>query len=570
MANDLVINGQTYSSVEAVALTDSNGNTVQYYPDAVRYVSQELTEDQKSQARANIGVTGTGSDGKSAYQYAQEGGYTGTEAAFAEKLAAEIPSVDSTLTQSGQAADAQAVGDAINRLSDEVENLGGNTVSLTGKRLSILGDSISTYTGNIPDGYETFYTPDNLPSVTDTWWKKVCDRLGMVLLVNNSYSGSCVAKRPGVTIPSGSETVRNMALDDGENAPDIIIVEMGTNDFLVSVGVGSYAVSSKETFDAYSFKGAYAKMLWNILNRYPNSKLYCATIMPLIQNKYDGLFPTSHSEGGIEAYNNAIKEIAEMFGVQILNFNECGITAANLENTTVDGRIHPNADGHTMIANYAVKELAKFSPVLAAYINTDSVQDSTGGGDSGGDTDSGTLLHSFDFTTGEIKDSVGGMAVTASKVTVDENGAMFASQTSEIDVDAVFNARGKTYVLEFGEMDGSALVTTTFYARWAVFTMGTNTFRADYFTWNTDLGKWAWCSAADVKFSFDGTVNDLSNGTLKIVVETDGSAAFYLNDVLKYEYPQLISSNSYIGIGASDLTYSIMTVKKFEIYSNAV
>lgn len=87
MANDLVINGETYSSVEAIALTDSDGNTVQYYPDAVRYVSQELTEDQKSQARTNIGVTGTGSDGKSAYQYAVDGGYTGTEEEFAKKLA---------------------------------------------------------------------------------------------------------------------------------------------------------------------------------------------------------------------------------------------------------------------------------------------------------------------------------------------------------------------------------------------------------------------------------------------------------------------------------------------------
>lgn len=32
-----------------------------------------------------------GSDGKSAYQYAQDGGYTGTEAEFAAKLAEEIP-----------------------------------------------------------------------------------------------------------------------------------------------------------------------------------------------------------------------------------------------------------------------------------------------------------------------------------------------------------------------------------------------------------------------------------------------------------------------------------------------
>ena len=64
----------------------------------------------------------SGADGKSAYAYAVEGGYTGTEAEFAEKLAAEIPTVDSTLTQSGKAADAKAVGDALagkqNTISD--------------------------------------------------------------------------------------------------------------------------------------------------------------------------------------------------------------------------------------------------------------------------------------------------------------------------------------------------------------------------------------------------------------------------------------------------------------------
>ena len=59
-----------------------------------------------------------GVDGKSAYQYAQDGGYTGTETEFAEKLSAEIPTVDSTLTQSGQAADAKAVGDQLSALNE--------------------------------------------------------------------------------------------------------------------------------------------------------------------------------------------------------------------------------------------------------------------------------------------------------------------------------------------------------------------------------------------------------------------------------------------------------------------
>lgn len=114
--------------------------------DAVKYTPQSLTEEQKAQARSNIGVTsgggGTGkpgttftpsvseagviswtndggmenptpvnikgpkgdtgtagADGKSAYQYAQDGGYTGTETEFAEKLAQEqLTGTTGTLT----------------------------------------------------------------------------------------------------------------------------------------------------------------------------------------------------------------------------------------------------------------------------------------------------------------------------------------------------------------------------------------------------------------------------------------------------------------------------------------
>lgn len=73
-----------------------------------------------------------GADGKSAYQYAVEGGYTGTEAEFAAKMAAEIPEVDDTLTKSGQAADSAVVGNLLSSLSEEKVALptdaDGNTI----------------------------------------------------------------------------------------------------------------------------------------------------------------------------------------------------------------------------------------------------------------------------------------------------------------------------------------------------------------------------------------------------------------------------------------------------------
>lgn len=79
----------------------------------------------------------TAADGKSAYEYAVEGGYTGTEEEFSTRLAQEIPAVDSTLTQSGQAADAAAVGDRLSALSDEkanqadVDKLKGDVAAIT-------------------------------------------------------------------------------------------------------------------------------------------------------------------------------------------------------------------------------------------------------------------------------------------------------------------------------------------------------------------------------------------------------------------------------------------------------
>lgn len=64
-----------------------------------------------------------GTSGKSAYQYAQEGGYTGTEEEFAAKMAQEIPTVDATLTQAGRAADAAVVGEQLGNLSEEIGDL---------------------------------------------------------------------------------------------------------------------------------------------------------------------------------------------------------------------------------------------------------------------------------------------------------------------------------------------------------------------------------------------------------------------------------------------------------------
>lgn len=56
MADNLNINGVTYPGVEAVTITDEEGNQVAFYPDAVRFKEQALTDLEKEQARNNIGA----------------------------------------------------------------------------------------------------------------------------------------------------------------------------------------------------------------------------------------------------------------------------------------------------------------------------------------------------------------------------------------------------------------------------------------------------------------------------------------------------------------------------------
>ncbi len=77
-------------------------------PNAVQYVKQELTDEQKTQARENIGA------GTSSFS----GSYN--DLANRPTIPTQV-TIDSTLKQSGQAADAKAVGDALqNYVSEDV------------------------------------------------------------------------------------------------------------------------------------------------------------------------------------------------------------------------------------------------------------------------------------------------------------------------------------------------------------------------------------------------------------------------------------------------------------------
>ena len=98
---------------------------------------------------------------------------------------------------------------------------------------SIMGDSISTYAGCNPEGYDVFYEGERreatgVCSASDTWWACMIDLLGGRLLSNVSFSGSMVE---GAGFPAGDSQERVEALGGDGLAPDAIVVFMGINDY---------------------------------------------------------------------------------------------------------------------------------------------------------------------------------------------------------------------------------------------------------------------------------------------------------------------------------------------------
>ena len=124
--------GYVKSGGGAVNSVNGQTGTVELTAEDVGALSAETLKPAVDLALAQAKASGEfdGAGGKSAYQYAQDGGYTGTEAEFAAKLAEEIPTVDSTLTESGQAADAKAVGDKFDSLSEKIVDISTLTLGV--------------------------------------------------------------------------------------------------------------------------------------------------------------------------------------------------------------------------------------------------------------------------------------------------------------------------------------------------------------------------------------------------------------------------------------------------------
>ncbi|MBO4694056.1 MAG: hypothetical protein J5659_06690 [Clostridia bacterium] len=116
-----------------------------------------------------------------------------------------------------------------------------------GKTL-ILGDSYSTFEGNIPDGYDSWYfkAPSdhtNVNKAEQTWWYQLFDGKNGILLRNDSYSGTmiCNSVRPEHSVEVSFINRFDKLVKEGffqKNQVDTILVFGGTNDSTTDCPIG--------------------------------------------------------------------------------------------------------------------------------------------------------------------------------------------------------------------------------------------------------------------------------------------------------------------------------------------
>lgn len=240
---------------------------------------------------------------------------------------------------------------------------------LQGKYISIFGDSICTFNGVANDAManstiginKQYYPAGNVTSADQTFWMQLVQEYDMNLLVNNSWSGSCVipVKPDGAGYGSRAQQLH---ADTGANAgknPDIIICNMGTNDILSDKPIGNLDdmtfawaqqyVDGQMTTTPPTFAAGYAVMLEKVTRQYPNAEIF------LINMLVSGSVPMEKSE----KYNKVVNAAAEHYGCHIVDLTHCYMSGANYEAYSNDD-LHPNKSGMDLWTNLVAKTMMDY------------------------------------------------------------------------------------------------------------------------------------------------------------------------------------------------------------------
>ena len=151
----------------------------------------------------------------------------------------------------------------------------------------IIGDSYSTFKGYIPEEYAAYYSEEGRPEtdvtkVEQTWWYQVCEKEGLRVVHNNSWSGSTIGHTyyGGVDCSKTSSFIFRLRqlIERGffeENEIHTVFVFGGTNDSWADAPLSEPKFEGWEEKDLFSVLPAICYLLDLLRKTLPQAKIYC-------------------------------------------------------------------------------------------------------------------------------------------------------------------------------------------------------------------------------------------------------------------------------------------------------
>ena len=173
------------------------------------------------------------------------------------------------------------------------------------KKVSILGDSYSTFIGVIPSNYATFYPNDrnDVTEIEQTWWSLYIKAKGYALEKNDSWGGTTISGTGyGRMDTSRSNFISRV---DSLGNPDIIFVFGGTNDAWANSSIGEYQYSDWTKEDCKSFRPALACLIDMLQKRYPKAEL-CLILNSELK----------------ETFNESMREVCKHYNVKLIELHD--------------------------------------------------------------------------------------------------------------------------------------------------------------------------------------------------------------------------------------------------------
>lgn len=208
-------------------------------------------------------------------------------------------------------------------------------------KISILGDSIWSFKGAIPEENYGYY-PNGRVSNLEEMQFKLLEKANGKIVVNNSWGGSRITSTR-VDITPTILRAENLAIENV--IPDTIIIAQGINDYFGGVKIHEDELDEGED-PMRCFEYAYKKIIEKCQELYPYARIIlCSFMFFNYESSNENIAIPNKAGRQPQEYLEVIERLAEEYGCVYVDMYHMGVNIKNFKRFYVEDDVHPGPEG---------------------------------------------------------------------------------------------------------------------------------------------------------------------------------------------------------------------------------